>query len=284
MSGRFVVGIDGSEQGQLALRWAVRLAEAHQASVSPVLAWDMPRIAMVPYPTNLPDSDESSFQSEYEAAAEALVRPTRGDHPDIDIKPAEVVRGEAGKELCRIADEADLLVLGSRGLGGFAGLMLGSVTAHCAGHAPCPVAVIPDSYRADAEPTGEYVVGVDGSAQSELAVRWADTWAPEGTTLRLIHAWEVPVTLDRLSGWIDPDVCAATAQQIADEAAAVVTHHQVSAEAVRTDARMDLPRLADDSDVLVIGARGHRGIGRLLLGSVASSSLHHLTVPTVIVR
>lgn len=284
MSGRFIVGVDGSEEGQLALRWAARFAEAHGARLTPMLVWDAPRIAMVPYPVDIPEQERRSFQTDYEEAAEALVRRTREDHPDVDIDEAVVLRGDPAKELCDAAEEADLLVLGSRGLGGFAGLMLGSVTAHCAGHAPCPVAVVPGSYKPDEEPAGEYVVGVDGSSHAEAAVAWADRWAPPGTRLRLIHAWEVPVTLDRLSAWIDPKVCEETAQEIADQAASKVADHEAVAEAVRTDARQDLPRLAADSDVLVIGARGHRGIARLLLGSVASSSLHHLTVPTVIVR
>jgi nucleotide-binding universal stress UspA family protein len=239
---------------------------------------------MVPYPLDMPEDESRSFQTDYEEAAEALVRHTRSEHPEVEVDAAVVVRGDPGKEMCKAAEGADLLVLGSRGLGGFAGLMLGSVTSHCAGHAPCPVAVIPGSYRPDSAPANVYVVGVDGSSHADDAVAWADRWAPPDTRLRLIHAWEVPITLDRLSGWIDADVCQETAQEIADQAAEKVHGHDVIAEAVRTDARMDLPRLAVDADVLVIGSRGHRGIARLLLGSVASSTLHHLTVPTVVVR
>ncbi len=284
MTARFVVGLDGSDHAQLALEWAARLAAHHSATIRPVLVWDAPTSAMVSHPVETAPTRLEVLESEYQNAAAALVGEVAAAYPDVAIERPMVQRGEAGHELCRVAADADLLVVGSRGLGGFASLVLGSVSGHCAAHAPCPVAVIPASYVPDGPIAGAYVVGVDGSARSQEALAWADQWAPADTSLRLVHAWEVPVTIDRLSSWTDPEVCQSAAQQIADEAAATVRRHRARAVAIRTDARSDLPVLASDADALVIGARGRRGIARALLGSVSSSALHHLTVPTIIVR
>jgi nucleotide-binding universal stress UspA family protein len=135
---RIVVGVDGSESSKEALRWAARLAPALDATIQAVLTWA--------YPTNFgwggvgvpgnwnPDDD----------ARKALVQ-TVDDvfGPDRPIGlTAEVREGQAGATLIDASKEAAMLIVGSRGHGGFAGLLLGSVSAACAEHATCPVLVV----------------------------------------------------------------------------------------------------------------------------------------------
>jgi nucleotide-binding universal stress UspA family protein len=134
---RIVVGIDGSQASRLALRWAVRQAELTGATVDAIHTWDMPAFyGVVPVTVN-PD--------ELEKAAEEVVASTVldvvGAHPPVSVR-SRVAQGNPAAVLIRAARDAELLVVGSRGHGGFVGALLGSVGQHCVHHAPCPVVVI----------------------------------------------------------------------------------------------------------------------------------------------
>ena len=112
---------------------------------------------------------------------------------------------------------------------------------------------------------------------------WADGWAPEDSVLRIISAWTVPAPYDRTVPEIDEVRVEEAAKAIADRSAALVTSHEAVVEPVRLDARLALAHEAAVADMIVIGARGHRGFARMLLGSVASSVVHHVQAPTVVV-
>ena len=282
MSTKIVVGIDGSSHAAKALGWAMHLAAPRETAVIPVLVWEYPRVPMSPYPIDFPEVTSESLQTANCEAAAALIARAIEESGLSNVTEPIVVRGRAGTELCRVAEDADLLVLGSRGLGGFAGLVLGSVSAHCANAAACPVAVVPDTVLAEPK-FDEVYVGVDESENASEAIDWADEWAPESATLHLVHAWQLPIVLDGYNNWIDEDTCTAAATRLVATAAKQVDDHEVECIAAQTDARSDLVKLASQGDLLVIGARTHRGIGRLLLGSVASAAIHHLEVPTVVV-
>ncbi|GAA3546129.1 universal stress protein [Streptomyces osmaniensis] len=139
-AGRIVVGVDGSDSSKRALRWAVRQAELTGAAVEAVTAWDIPQfhgsLAWLP-PSS---SDEGALEARARQELEDAVKEVLGSRPPVEVRP--VVRyGTPASVLLEAAREASLLVVGSRGLGGFAGLLLGSVAQHCAQHAACPVVV-----------------------------------------------------------------------------------------------------------------------------------------------
>lgn len=139
-AGRIVVGVDGSDSSKRALRWAVRQAELTGAAVEAVTAWDIPQfhgsLAWLP-PSS---SDEGALEARARQELEDAVKEVLGSRPPGEVRP--VVRyGTPASVLLEAAREASLLVVGSRGLGGFAGLLLGSVAQHCAQHAACPVVV-----------------------------------------------------------------------------------------------------------------------------------------------
>jgi nucleotide-binding universal stress UspA family protein len=134
-----VVGVDGSDSSARALHWALAEARLRRACVDVVHAWQPPYVAPAPY-TGMP-LDPEPVES---AARELLDRLL--DREDLAGQPAPVervaVRGTAARAVLETALGADLVVLGSRGLGGFTGLILGSVTHHVAHHASCPVVVV----------------------------------------------------------------------------------------------------------------------------------------------
>lgn len=132
-----VVGVDGSPESAEALRWAAGYAKLTGARLHVVYAWAPPAVAALTLPPLLDWSAlrESAAQFPRKFVAEAL-----GDEPGVSIR-AETVNGTAAQALVDASEHADLLVIGSRGLGGLKGMLLGSVGHHCAAHANCPVVI-----------------------------------------------------------------------------------------------------------------------------------------------
>jgi nucleotide-binding universal stress UspA family protein len=135
-SRRIVVGVDGFESSKAALRWAIHQAKLTGAVVEAVTAWHIPAgSGMVPV-ADMPDYQEDARIVLTEAIAEMATLDT-----DVEVRP-RVVQGRAAQVLVQAAEGADLLVVGSRGHGGLAEALLGSVGQYCVHHAPCPVVIM----------------------------------------------------------------------------------------------------------------------------------------------
>jgi len=135
---RIVVGVDGSDSSRAALAWAARQAALTGATVDAVIAWQVPAaygygFTMAPA---IPDLGKVAGQVVEEAVKEAA-----GLVPDVEVRPV-IVQDNPAQALLDEAKGADLLVVGSRGHGGFAEALLGSVGQHCVHHAMCPVVVV----------------------------------------------------------------------------------------------------------------------------------------------
>ncbi|MFE0465316.1 universal stress protein [Kitasatospora sp. NPDC058965] len=139
---RIVVGVDGSRASATALRWALDQAAATGADVvETVGVWEVPGYyalagGMLPPPPEGLEPDRLAAK----VLAETVAREA-GDRPAVPVTQL-VLPGPAAAALLRQAEGAELLVVGSRGLGGFAGVLLGSVSRHVVEHAPCPVVVV----------------------------------------------------------------------------------------------------------------------------------------------
>ncbi|MCL2780199.1 MAG: universal stress protein [Actinomycetia bacterium] len=141
-SKRIVVGVDGSDQSRAALRWAWQLAGPLGAEIDAVMTCDAR-----PYAYGWPVAGDWDPLPEAEGVLTATIDEVFGDARPAGMR-ALVREGNPAKALLDTAQGASMLVLGSRGHGGFTGLLLGSVSAHCAAHAKCPVLVV----HADPEP------------------------------------------------------------------------------------------------------------------------------------
>lgn len=150
MSSRIVVGVDGSEGAITALRWALDEARLRGARVDALQAWEYPYVGdltgMAAYPIGRIELEQVARESLDRSLAAAGVPST-----DVQVERI-VVHGSAARVLLEAARGADLLVVGTRGHGGFSGLLLGSVSQQCAHHAPCPVVVVPPAVVAPPPP------------------------------------------------------------------------------------------------------------------------------------
>jgi nucleotide-binding universal stress UspA family protein len=279
---RILVGVDGSGESRAALRTAAELARLRSGEIWAVRAWQYPASSALPWSTDeLPAVDE--VEERIGRDLRAVVAEEVGEGVPTGFA---VERGQAANAILTraVAEDVDAIVTGSRGRGGFAGLVLGSVTRQLADHTPRPLVVVRDTRRAPA--MRRIVVAVDGSEGSMRALRWATDLARDAEAeVVAAHAlslptWEYDLPAD------DPGVSAA-AEELATEwcaplAEAGVPHRSAILDG---DPRLLVPRLADevDADLVVAGTRGHTGIAKVLLGSVATHLLHHEHRPLALV-
>lgn len=279
-----VVGIDGSAGAIHALDWAAERTDWF-GQIRPVITWTYPVWAaadpMLGAPPPVPVGD---FEAEAIATAEKAV----AHIPEAKRLPVVCGRGAAGPFLVETGADADLIVVGTRGRGAIADGILGSVSSHTVAHATVPVAVVPVEARLGT-PERRIVIGVDGSQNGVRALDWAVRTFDDDVVIEAVHVWSHRVAAI-------PVPYAVPIAYSADEARttlvttisrALELSGRTDREIVSTlhygDPRHVLRGVAEDADMLVLGARGHEGIAHLLLGSVATAMVHHPLVTTIVV-
>jgi len=293
-NGPVVVGYDGSHASSLALELAADEAERMGTSLRIVHAyvWQHSYVA----PEVVFDAfTYDELHAEAEKLVDSAAARVRDRHRLLDVSTA-VAMTPAAAALRAESETAASIVLGSRGLGGFAGLILGSITVQVAAHAECPVLVVPAGGAGDdvseVRITGPVVVGVDGSEPSTRAIRHAFVRAQAmGVDLVAVHGWTIPASVGPYSALPPVDdvepVENEEAGVLADALAGWDTYFPdvpVQRRLVRDHPAHALIDHANEGSVIVVGSRGRGGFRGLLLGSVSQSVLHHSSVPVEIVR
>lgn len=273
------VGIDGSVGSAAALRWAVDHADG-LGTIIPVMTF-----VTGPFEYGFDTVEELDRIGE-PYRSEAVMRLERflEEHAPSLVGTGSVVESRAGPGLVDLAQGSELLVVGTRGWSARRGLALGSIGAYCARHSSVPVALIPRGAR----PVDEHldvVVGFDGSAHAQGALRWTLAHVLRSARVVAVRAYE-SVIGEPLS--LSPDDAAARAlDDLEAGVAAVLTdlevHPPVELRVVHGDPRVVLGTASDGADLLVVGSRGQGVLDRLLLGSVASALADHPTLPTIVV-
>ncbi|TDC28793.1 universal stress protein [Micromonospora sp. 15K316] len=281
-----VVGVDGSDSALDAVRVAAREAEQRRRPLRVVHAFSWPLTAAELGPTPLAGQAEGLRGEAEEFVAQALAE-ARKVTPDVPTSGV-VVDGSATRVLLDEARDAALVVLGHRGLGGFAELLVGSVAVQVSARAQCPVLVVRGEPRAD----GPVVVGVDGSELSTEAVGFAfEEASRRGTSLVAVHAWLNPVAFlpgEVSAVTVDPSTFAEEEARVLAES--VAGHGErypdvsVRHELVHGSPAQALVEQSRGAQLVVVGAHGRGALGGLLLGSVSHSVLHHAHSPLAIVR
>ena len=146
MSG-IIVGVDGSDHSRLALAWALREAAQHHAPLTVMTVHPAPVRPATRIFWAEPDLPDNSYDPEFARRAlqgfvDQVASGIVETMPEITVR---VAMGDAAEELVKASRDADLLVVGSRGSGGFAKLLVGSVSSQVTHHAACPVVIVPGS-------------------------------------------------------------------------------------------------------------------------------------------
>jgi nucleotide-binding universal stress UspA family protein len=286
-----VVGIDGSISALHAARWAAREAANRRAPLRLVHV-----CALLPpgYPepvVHLAGTAEMLMEQGGDWLREA-VGAIRAVDRTLDVT-SDVRHGAVVKVLLEESESASLLVLGSRGLGGFAELLVGSIAVAMAGHARCPVVVARSSTVDEPPPTrGPVVVGVDGSALSDAAVGFAfEAAAARGVPLLAVHTWldvEMSGAWTPLPTIVDWAEVHANEERVLDERLAGWQEKYPTVEVERIVSK-DRParallRRAENAQLVVVGSRGRGALIGLGLGSVSQKLLHHAPCPVAVIR
>ncbi|MFD1659907.1 universal stress protein [Streptomyces caeni] len=289
MGGVVVVGVDGSASSLAAVEAAAREARLHDAGLRVVHAFIWPAMHVPPGPSPL-GLPEGGIRNMVEGLVAEGVERAREVAPEVDVSHA-VVTGEPLTVLEAQSRAAELVVVGSRGMSGFVGLLVGSTAVHLAAHGRCPVLVVHERPTAE----GPIVLGVDGSAAGERAVEFAFAEAAlRRAPLVALHAWTtwnapLPTPQDASAPYANPPGALAGEEgRLLSEALAghqerypeVAVEHQV----VHGRTREALIEASRSAQLLVVGARGRGGFAGLLLGSVSQAVLHHAHCPVAVVR
>jgi nucleotide-binding universal stress UspA family protein len=194
---------------------------------------------------------------------------------------ARIAQGPASQVLIDASRDAELLVVGARGLGRVKGLVLGSVSQRCASHSHVPTAI--NSSDASLGPVRRAAVGYDGSPNARSAVHWALNFVEASSSVTILDALAVAPWLpaDEVRHRFPDEVDTAEQEfraHMAELDPAGRAHH----EFVLADARVALARAADDADLLVMGRRGRGRVGAFLLGSTTTWMLQNASCATVV--
>ncbi|WP_442932456.1 universal stress protein [Micromonospora sp. NBC_01699] len=298
-----LVGYDGSEGARLALAWALDEATRTGAPVRLAYAFEWMTagswIGPGPGPGTWPDDTTRQEVGELVSAA---VSEAADSHPDLTVR-GEVLDTPAAIGLRQRSADAAMVVLGSRGHGGFSGLLAGSTTIAVSAHAQCPVVIVrpstvdpPDAPVAADRDAGRgadhgrrrIVVGTDGSPYARLALDWAvrralsravpvhairarheprRPWRPADPDPADVSRDELAALDEELAGWRDryPDL-------------------PITAEVVPGHPTAVLVEASRQAQLVVVGSRGQGGFRGLVLGSVSQQLLHHTHSPLAVVH
>lgn len=285
-----VVGVDGSAASTGAVAYAANTAATRGIPLVLVTTYTMPAAmfaeGMIP-PRPVYDELEKECLPIIERARASALKVA----PDIEVSHA-IVEGNPSQVLIDYTRKAKLIVLGSRGLGGIRGMVLGSVSASVASHAFCPVVVTREDTD-DLDRTGPVVVGIDGSEVSAKATEWAFAEASaRNTTLIAVHTW------------MDPQVQAAAAgialteedwKQLEDQQLETLSERlagfsdrypdvNVERFVTRDRAVRALVEKAQDAQIVVVGSHGRGGFTGMVLGSTSRALLQAAPCPVMVVR
>ncbi|SMY11646.1 universal stress protein [Brevibacterium jeotgali] len=314
-----VVGVDGSNASRNALRFAIGEAKALGRSIRVVGAYTVPSVAAATIDVSYVPIDDSAVRSSVttvlkEAAAEVKAA-------DVPVE-AIIEIGDAAGVLVEESKQASLTVVGSRGKGGFAGRLLGTVSSALPAHSACPTIVVPVGWEpgvtGEARPsssrpvhssadgpierseetdtvpgidyTGQVVVGVDSLGRESPAL-----WEAAHIAMRRnspLHIQAVITTTVIGPEWIPSQgdlerlIQEGTDKLEAARAAIVEEHPDLEVRWTLFDGQPAevLVRASDTCAILVIGSRGRGGFAGLLLGSTSQSVLPYSAAPTMVVR
>ncbi|MGA5082098.1 universal stress protein [Streptomyces griseoincarnatus] len=277
------VGYDGSSESRAAAEWAAREALLRGLPLRLVNVRE-------PIPGHIAESDlmaDGTFRERAERLPREAGATLRARHPELEAV-AEQIPGGPMDVLPEVAKDADLLVLGSRGLSGIGGFLVGSVGMVVIAHTTTPVVLVRAATSAKA--AGPVVVGVDTDKPNGTVLAFAfEEAARRGAVLKAVHGWTVPPYY----AYVLP-AYPALAAELGEEQSDALTEVlrpwrekfpdvEVAEESLAGSAAVRIVDAARDASLVVVGRRIRRGPIGAHIGPVTHAVLHHATAPVAVV-
>ncbi|CCH70701.1 conserved hypothetical protein [Phycicoccus elongatus Lp2] len=281
-----IVGIDGSERDATCIAWGAGAAMRTGRPMVLVHALNLTAELVAP---DLIGGSVPAMDGGTDTLLQAALAGTRARFPDVQVTGTSPT-GSSDRELIAASEGAHLLVVGSRRVAGFERLILGRSALAVAMHAHCPVVILPEGSRTDAE--GPVVVGVDGSPASQNALDRA-FWIAHlrDTSVRIVTTWNVEVVDGMVVTTPGTDAWRSVENRyrsVVEKQLSLVPRdwsdipHEVAV--VRGSPAKVLTEESARSSLLVVGSRGRGGFRGMLLGSVTHKVLETATCPVMVVR
>jgi len=295
-----LVGVDGSIASLHALDWAAAAAKVHHRSLRIVCSYSLPSFTAASLDGGYAALDDTAIQAGARAVLEEATQRIASSGVEVT---ATVATGDATGVLVELSHEVAVAVVGTRGRGGFADRVLGTVSSALPAHAYCPTVVVPlrgaprpasdlaEDSLPPITPVHRIVVGVDGSPQAEIALRaaiveakaWdaeliAVTGVPLGQGAGML-SW-LPAAIDREQVLKDvtEGLNVVIDRALVDHPGFSVRRHVLDGSGAEL-----LTEFSTATDLIIVGSRGRGGFAGLLLGSTSQAVLHHASCPVMVV-
>ncbi|MGW1953155.1 universal stress protein [Streptomyces sp. NPDC001920] len=293
-----VAGLDGSAESRAAVEWAAREANLRHLPLKIVHVWEPVPEPMAQAPLLGAETQQHWSERIPREAAEGI----RLRHPGVEVT-TEQVTGGTGDTLVKAAADAELLVLGSRGLSGFGGFMVGSVGLSVVAHSERPVVLVRAGEQAadehEPDPTGipsaatpyrPVVLGLDAAAPDDTVMEFAfEEAARRGTGLRAIHGWNLPpyyVYGLAVDSRFHDEIARQQAALLAEALRPWRKKYpdvEVTEETPSGSPGIRLVDAAKEASLVVVGRRIRRSPFGTHIGPVTHAVLHHATAPVAVV-
>ena len=295
-----LVGLDGSENSESAMWWAVDIAIESKRNLRLLTCYSLPAMVglgvSAGYVGPLLSSDEiRDLDAHHRNVIETLKAKILANHPELVIETC-LDQGSPVLALLKAAADVSMIVIGTKGVGSGHALLMGSVSYAVAHRAECPVVLVPETAKRTS--AGRVVVGVDSSKGALDAADWALHFAEDmHRDLELITAWHYPYSamspeFGVMSG-TDIDELRLAMLRDARKLVNRVKKHlsedegsrvSISAEVIEGSTADALVEHTTPQDILVVGSKSHSLIAAVLLGSTAVGVAHRSKCPVVIVH
>ncbi|MBT2507429.1 universal stress protein [Streptomyces sp. ISL-98] len=288
MTRPLIAGLDGSAESLAAARWAAREALLRGSRLDLVHAEEYPTTATVPMAG--PDVQRRWADTLLHETADDL----RNRHPELEITTRRV-EGRPFEVLSAEAAAAEMLVLGSRGLGSIVGFLVGSVGMATISATEQPVVLVrapslPDEETPAGLPHGDVVVGVDIHQSCDKLLGFAfDEASRRGATLRVVHAWSLPPTYSYASA-LEPDIQLDVGQRVTQALSNLLLPWRgrypsvtVDEKSVAGPAAQQVLYAGDGAGLVVVGRRIRRSPLGGHIGHITHAVIHHAASPVAVV-
>lgn len=284
-----IVGVDGSVPSEVAVRWAAADAALHGTALTLVYAGAASG-GTQSSAARLSGGTSSAHAQSAMASAQAVAKSVAGDSLAVQTV---LVSNPPAEALVGYGSNARLIVLGTRGLGGIARAVLGSVSSAVAARASCPVAIVPEHFDTTQVGTDSapVVVGLDHSPHDDSVLAVAFEQASRRRVgLRVVHAFTARNPGTSFGDFVQwgPHLDPAGAARLWLDHVAAEWGKEYPAVSVSTSAIEDYPsrtllEMAADAQLIVVGSRSRGAISPLFMGSTSRAILHRAEIPTIIV-